>query len=198
MAEVSVVVSRDDGPDVAYGILRAEVARLLGSAAGEVVVAHRCPHCGSADHGRPLVVLPDGRRPPHVSIGRTRGLTVVAVSEAGSVGVDVEPVGAASFDGFDDVALHPAERAATAGERTRSWVRKEALLKATGAGLRTDPREVRVDADFVLLADGTTAWLRDVDAGTGDWVVAVAVVCAEPPRLSVRAAPAATGGGASR
>ena len=170
--------------------MRAEVARLDGCIKAVVVVGHRCTHCGSAEHGRPRVSLPDGHQPPHVSVSRTRGLTVVAVSDVGAVGVDVEPVGAASFDGFDAVALHPDERATDAVERTRLWVRKEAVLKATGDGLRADPRELRVDpSPRVVLADGATVWVRDIDLD--GYAFAVAVLTETAPEISVRAAPAA-------
>jgi 4'-phosphopantetheinyl transferase len=137
---------------VAYGVLpahdllRSEAARFHDVTAAAVVLGHACPRCGGDDHGRP-VLLPTAavRRPVHVSVARAGDLSVVAISAARPVGVDVEPVDAAGFPGFDDVALHPDERAATPAERTRAWVRKEALLKAYGLGLAVDPRHVRLD-----------------------------------------------------
>jgi len=88
-------------------------------------VDRRCLRCGSGEHGQPYV---DGDA-VHVSLSRTPGLVVAAVSTAGPVGVDVEVAGSARFSGFEDVAGHPEEHAR---EPTGTWVRKEAALKATG------------------------------------------------------------------
>jgi 4'-phosphopantetheinyl transferase len=59
---------------------------------------------------------------------------MLAVSEAGPVGVDIE----ASSESLVDIATMvcpPSEEAATAEELLWLWVRKEAVLKATGDGL---------------------------------------------------------------
>lgn len=90
---------------------------------------------------------------------------VVAVCVEGRVGIDIEATGAAAFAGFDDVALHPDERCATDIERTRLWVRKEAVLKAHGTGLVTDPRQLRLDEDGRVL-EGPPATVIDLDLGT--------------------------------
>ncbi len=103
-----------------------------------LAVGRRCPRCGGSGHGQPYV---DGDT-VHVSLSRAPGLVVAAVSTAGPVGVDVEQAGSARFPGFEDVAVHPDE---TSTDATRTWVRKEALLKATGWGLTVDPRAVLLD-----------------------------------------------------
>jgi 4'-phosphopantetheinyl transferase len=127
------------GPDTAGRLLRRELA-------GEVEVHRLCPQCGSSGHGRPLVVRRDGGPVPFVSLSRTADCAIVAVSDAGPVGVDIERSDAARFSGLADVALHPAEESSSIEALARTWVRKESLLKATGDGLRVDPRALRVSA----------------------------------------------------
>jgi 4'-phosphopantetheinyl transferase len=149
-------------------VLRTEVARFHGVAASAVVLRHTCPRCGSDEHGRPAVMATAAiRHPAWISVARAGELSVVAVTDAGPVGVDVEVEGAASFSGFDDVALHPGERASGADEATRAWVRKEALLKAHGLGLAVDPRDVHLDDDGLVAWESehpapSAVWLRDL------------------------------------
>lgn len=161
--------------EVAYGhaaaheLLRAEAGRFHGVPGERIVIGHVCPRCGSDEHGRPfLVPTASLRDPAHVSVARADDLSVVAISDVGPVGVDVEPRGAARFAGFDDVGLHPDERHARADDPTLLWVRKEALLKAAGMGLLVDPGLVRVDASGLLAWDAEgrppgPVLLRDVD-----------------------------------
>jgi hypothetical protein len=88
-------------------------AQLLGHHPGPL--HHTCPGCGSIKHGRPSFDAP-----VHVSVAHTAALSLVAVSRAGRVGVDLE--------------LHGVDR---------TWVRSEALAKAHGVGLvRPVPRDV--------------------------------------------------------
>ncbi|NUR79487.1 MAG: 4'-phosphopantetheinyl transferase superfamily protein, partial [Dermatophilaceae bacterium] len=127
---------------VAHALARNEIGRLVGRDPASIRFDRTCETCG-AQHGRPRL-LDDPEL--HLSLSRTPGLVAVALSRSGPVGVDVEPRAAASFEGFDEVALHPDERAprtATATERVTAWVRKEAALKALGVGLRVDPASIR-------------------------------------------------------
>ena len=130
---------------------------------GEVPRVDRtCPDC-DRQHGKPVLDHPT----LHVSTATSAGLSVVAVADA-PVGVDVERVDAARFDGFAGVAQHRAER----GEPAVLWTRKEAALKATGEGLRTDPRTVDVSRAVEPVRG---ALLLDVAVPEG-WVAAVAVL----------------------
>ena len=131
-------------PEAADLLLQLEVGTAAGIPVSEVRVGRLCPRCGSSDHGRPLVVRRDGRPVPHVSLSRAGDTVVVAVSDAGSVGVDLERPDAARFSGFADVALHAAEAAPDIEQRAVTWVRKESLVKATGDGLAVDLRRIRV------------------------------------------------------
>jgi 4'-phosphopantetheinyl transferase len=171
--------------DVAYGsvpapvLLRAEAARFHQVAPDLVVLTHHCPTCGSDAHGRPrLLATAAIRRPAWVSLARAGDLSVVAITDAGEVGIDVEAEGAADFDGFADVALHPDERVAARVDPTRAWVRKEAVLKAQGYGLVVDPRDVRLDDNRLTgwhspLSPPIGLWLRDLDIAGYESAVAV-------------------------
>lgn len=132
-----------DRPAVATVLLlaRVVVAEACGVDAADVRVDRRCPRCGSTAHGVPRVVLPGDAPAPHLSLSRSRDLVVVAVADV-PVGVDVEPV----------TATPPAPGVVlAAGEPPvpgphgllRTWVHKEALLKAAGTGLAVDPRDLR-------------------------------------------------------
>ncbi|MCL8024876.1 hypothetical protein [Nocardioides bruguierae] len=99
----------------------------MRTAAGEAWpgLLRLCPHCGSGAHGRPR--HPDGRL---CSLTYAPGLALLATAEDGrAVGIDVEPDDASAPDlpGIGSLA---------------DWVRLEAVLKATGEGLRRDPAAV--------------------------------------------------------
>lgn len=168
------------GETSAHDLLRHEVARFHQVPAPAVVLTHDCPRCGSHAHGQPRV-LPSAtiRHPAYVSLARAGDLAVVAITEAGPVGIDVEAIDAADFHDFATVGLHPDEAADTAAERTRTWVRKEALLKAYGTGLAIDPRAIRLDDGGLAAWDSEhpapgAVWLREIPIAGA--VAAVAVL----------------------
>jgi 4'-phosphopantetheinyl transferase len=145
-------------------------------------VDRTCPDCG-AQHGKPVLEHPT----LHVSTADSGGLSVVAVTDAGPVGVDVEQVDRSGFPGFAEVALGLEEHASDLRERTVLWTRKEAVLKATGEGLRTDPRTVDVGdpARPAGREHARGAELFDVPAPEG-WVVSAAVLTERRPVLETR------------
>jgi 4'-phosphopantetheinyl transferase len=107
----------------------AALVRLVGEVAGStegVSIVRACRGCGSDRHGKPQVVVPAGSPAVHLSLSRSGGRAVVAVTDAGPVGVDLEHVRAGATD--DLVA----------------WVRAESLVKATGHGLTIDPATLDV------------------------------------------------------
>lgn len=118
----------------------------LGGAAA--VLRRYCPTCGGTDHGKPEVpaALAAGW---HVSVAHTATRLVVAAGAAGPCGVDVEDVEAVGRAPVEPVLLAPEERAdagaASAERLARTWVRKEALLKAMGHGLAVDPALLALD-----------------------------------------------------
>lgn len=100
------------------------VADLADIVPDAVRIVRSCRSCGSDQHGKPHVIAPTAAMPLHVSVSRSDGLTVVAVTDVGPVGVDVEAI---------------------QGEDLMSWVRTESLVKATGHGLTIDPDDIADD-----------------------------------------------------
>lgn len=172
------------------------VASILAVSPADVLVSRLCPTCGSTAHGRPVVLRPSCTQRPFVSLARAQDLVVVAVSTGGPVGVDIEGVDAPAFSGFGAVALHERERAVTVRERAIVWTRKESLLKATGQGLRIDPRwvEMSAPADPPHLRRWDAPhppigipWMATLSLDP-HFVACVAVLGIEAPSLSVRPA----------
>jgi 4'-phosphopantetheinyl transferase len=106
------------------------VGELTGSTTG-VRIVRSCRSCGSDRHGKPHVVVPEGRPAVHLSLSRSGGRGVVAVTDVGPVGVDVEDLHVQGVEGVttDDLV---------------AWVRAESLVKATGHGLTIDPATLDV------------------------------------------------------
>ena len=153
--------------------LRRFAAELLELPAGELEASYTCLRCGSGPalaHGRPGYTRGGEPLPLLLSMARTHGWILLAglpAPRAGRrLGVDAEDPARLDFDGFDAVALGRDDRRAVASlsgpsllrERARLWVRKEAWLKMTGEGLRTDPRavDVRNNQDITDLAAADT------------------------------------------
>jgi len=139
--------------------LRTFAAELLDIAASDLTTHFSCPRCGAGpglSHGRPGYTLGGVPLPLALSLSRSSGwilLGAVVDPSAGlTIGVDLADPSGMGFDGFDGVALAPAERAGLAGlpgpallnERARLWARKEAWLKMTGDGLITGPQTLDV------------------------------------------------------
>ncbi|MFC7489333.1 MULTISPECIES: 4'-phosphopantetheinyl transferase family protein [unclassified Knoellia] len=182
----------------AHALLRRLVADETGMDPRAIDFERRCATCGTDRHGKPHVV---GMRDVHVSVSYGERMAVAAVTRLGEVGVDVEDLESADFDGFGSVTLDPTEAARLAhlhgdallGVRAQLWSRKEAILKATGHGLVVDPSQVVVsahDAPAELLEWKAAQHLpgpmqvSDLDVGRADHRAAVAVLTSRP--LTVR------------
>jgi 4'-phosphopantetheinyl transferase len=121
----------------------------------------------------------------HTSLSHADGLVAIAVSMAGPVGVDIEPVHrAAVMPEVSARVAHPREYAELSmlPPRDRNdallalWVRKEALLKAAGIGLAQEMNAFEAPTGrAVELAGGAggTAAIRMLD-GNGSSIAAVA------------------------
>lgn len=129
---------------------RAALRRILGEAIQ--LPPHRVPLV-LTEFGKP--VLPPPFDFLHFSLSHCNDLALVALSIAGPVGVDLEPVARASeLAGCEATFCHPAEIKMLPSEpATRHlrlleiWTAKEALLKALGTGFSHPPEKVRVHPD---------------------------------------------------
>jgi phosphopantetheinyl transferase len=108
-------------PPASRSSLRQLAEQILVEQTGGSRVVRLCPWCGSDRHGRPIVLGSAAA----VSIAYAVDLVAVAWSSVGPLGIDIEVDGPAVGE-YGDV---------------RAWTRIEALLKATGEGLRRDPRD---------------------------------------------------------
>ncbi|MGW3631338.1 4'-phosphopantetheinyl transferase family protein [Streptomyces sp. NPDC005122] len=170
-------------------LLRTAAAGYLGLPPRQLEVVARCPDC-SRNHGKPE--LPGTGL--QVSVSHSGARVAVAVTRAGAVGIDVEEISTSvSPAELLPHVIGPTEpRApahATASGFHRMWTRKEAVLKATGQGLRVPLSDVGVsapeEAPRVLFLRGPSAGpaedfvLADLDAGAG-CAAAVAVIGGGP------------------
>lgn len=155
----------------------------LGRPAEEVRFDATCEDCGKP-HGKPRL---EG---VEFSISHSGDRIGLAVTTA-PVGLDVETENRRADDSLISYALNETEQKALAGlspeERASAffqyWTRKEALMKATGKGLKIPLQAITLDG--ARLADSTHAaltpsgtWLADLTPGEG-YRAAVAVLTRE-------------------
>jgi len=160
-------------------LLRLAAADRLGVEPAEVPVERHCPDC-ERPHGKPS--LPGTGL--YVSISHSGDRVAVAVTTAGPVGVDVEEIGAVDPAELARLVLGPGESATTPELFLTYWTRKEAVVKATGDGLRAPLAEILVsgpDEPPRLLGyrgdSPPAAVLTDLDGGPG-YRAALAVLTA--------------------
>jgi 4'-phosphopantetheinyl transferase len=122
-------------------LLRIAAARSTGGEATAVTVSRTCEQCGR-QHGRPQ--LPGSGL--HASVSHSGDLVVVATTAAGPVGVDVELIEGPPSPGLPTSVCTPEEQGYVRTPRDffTYWVRKEAVLKATGEGLNREMTDVEV------------------------------------------------------
>lgn len=146
----------------AHALARLVLAGHLGIPAQALTFQATCRQCGASDHGKPRLAMAGGGL--EFSLSHSGARVVLAVARDAAVGVDVERLNARrDFAALMPAVLSAAEQPAVAalpdGERAaavlRYWTRKEALLKATGDGLRVAPAALTVtppDAPPALVA----------------------------------------------
>lgn len=168
---------------VATALVKLAAGRRLGLPAAQVVIDRQC-NCGRP-HGRP-------RLPGHdlaVSISHSADRVLVALTGGAPVGADVEQLRPIEIAGLASHVLGDGETAPGLPEFFRYWTRKEAVVKATGDGLRMPLAQVVVSAPAHpprLLRYGERAELvaamADLDPGDG-YAAAVAVLATGPVQV---------------
>ncbi|MFI0351933.1 4'-phosphopantetheinyl transferase family protein [Actinomadura sp. 9N407] len=141
-------------------ITRLVAGARLGIPAERVPLTRACADCDQP-HGPPVIAGGPALLPadpaathlsvsqpsvPHLSVSHSGDLVAVAVSPYGPLGVDVEEDSGRIGDDIAGHLLAPGEDAGGPAGLLAYWTRKEALLKATGDGLRVPMGDLRVSA----------------------------------------------------
>lgn len=165
-------------------------AERLGRAVEDIKFDSSCEDCGKP-HGRPRVPGADLM----LSISHSGDLIGVAATSGTPVGLDVETEKRRADSSLIEYALSPAEQRELEGlsddERAKAfftyWTRKEAVMKATGKGLKiplqsltfsayNTPARLVVSSDRAL--DPARTRLKDLKATEG-YRAAVALLTSE-------------------
>ncbi len=125
---------------------RGQLREILGGWVGEEPAALRFRY---GINGKPFLARPGG---PLFSISHSGPLAIVATTQVGDIGVDIERTAADLEMAAADVVFSPLEAQAVRSMGSsdqlaafyRCWTRKESLLKARGEGLSVDPRRLSV------------------------------------------------------
>jgi 4'-phosphopantetheinyl transferase len=179
----------------AHALTRLVLSQVTGQSAATLGFVARCPRCGGR-HGKARLAAAEQL---HFSTTHAGERVAVAVTALGPVGVDLEPAEAGGFARFADVALTAGERAEyerlPVEQRPRAatmwWVRKEAILKATGHGVSVSPEDVEISGPAHeprliawSAADEPAAPVRLVDLRLGaGYVGCVAVLSHRAPQV---------------
>ncbi|WP_173265922.1 4'-phosphopantetheinyl transferase family protein [Streptomyces pacificus] len=199
----------------AFALSRAVLRRCLGALTGEAPAELRFTR---RDNGKPEVAGAGQGSGLAFSLSHTAGLTLLAVTWGGPVGIDVERVRqvaaariAARYFPADEAAAVAARSGHEAWDRFfRLWVRKEACVKVWGGrlreGLRT-PVHLAVPGPATVQGPGGRLWrVRDLACAAAPYRAAVALPReARPPYVTIRQKSVAellegdpTGGGGRR
>jgi len=172
---------------LATAVLRLAAGQRTGAAPASVRVDRACEYCGG-QHGRPR--LPGTGL--EASISHSGDVVAVGLTEGLPVGVDVEAIGDRDYESLIASVCRQDEQplVRSADDFCAYWTRKEAVLKATGAGLRTPMASLHVSAPglppALLSLDGARppCSMADIDVGSS-YAAAVAVLTAQQVRFDV-------------
>lgn len=141
--------------------MRAILGECLGLPPAEVPIL-------ISETGKPLLDVPHQNL--HFSLSHTNHLAILALSNKGPVGVDLESLDrAADLLECETAFCHPLEIAALPKETNarqdrllQLWTMKEAVLKAVGTGFLVPPESVRIEACDGFLHRAIATHSRDL------------------------------------
>ena len=168
----------------AAALLRLVVAAKEHTDPRDLTVDRSCDRCGRP-HGKPRITGSN----LHVSLSHSGDMVALAVTRAAPVGIDVEEKIVRDLSGLIRTVVSPREVVDRPEQLYSYWCRKEAVVKATGAGMRVPLIEVVVSAadEPARLISYRGAPLEcamlDLDCGPG-YAAAVAVLARG--RLDIR------------
>jgi 4'-phosphopantetheinyl transferase len=124
-------------------LLRVAIAAHAAAVPASIVIDRTCDQC-RRPHGRPRPTV----HGLEASVSHSGDLVAVALSEAGPVGVDVERVVDLDHTEFLARVCRPSETLEVRSQRDFYvlWTRKEAVLKASGLGLRVPMNSVELSS----------------------------------------------------
>jgi 4'-phosphopantetheinyl transferase len=131
---------RDEDRDrftLGVAVTRLMLGPLLDIPPDRVPLTRACRACGEP-HGPPVVA-----GGPHLSVSHSGDRVAVAISAGGPVGVDVEATTKRLDESIERHVLSPGE-SLDGGDLLSYWTRKEAIVKATGDGLRVPMTDITV------------------------------------------------------
>ena len=167
-----------------HAALRMVLADVIGTTPRDVRFIRRpCVQCGAA-HGKPALE----EQGPEFSLTRSGNRFAVALHYGGAIGVDIERPRARHDDTLIQSCCTPDELAdvdrGDSAQRwsrfLRLWCRKEAVLKASGAGIVDGLDHLDVRGDIVRDGSGRSWFVADADVPD-----AIAAVAVEGPRRAV-------------
>jgi 4'-phosphopantetheinyl transferase len=174
---------------MAAALLRVVAGRQLGQPARQLVIDRGCPDC-DRQHGKPRV---RDAAELHVSVSHSGELIAVATTSTAPIGVDVEMVTERDYLGLSRAFLAPGETVDGPDSFYTLWTRKEAVIKATGDGLRMPLPQVAVSPaekapELIGYADARISCsMADLQPRPG-YIGALAVLTAGTVDVEIRSA----------
>jgi 4'-phosphopantetheinyl transferase len=140
---------------ICRGMLRVVLADALGVLPAALSAMPQALRFGYNPHGKPYLAPQCNPRGLHFNMSHSGEWAVIVISHSGEIGVDIEQVRPLNYLELAQIVFSPHEQAtlrATPVERQQAaffngWTRKEAFIKAKGAGLTHGLQDFDVSLD---------------------------------------------------